>query len=453
MKIKKVFSRGRVSTMILIGLALGVSGIFKIAAFAREAFIAARFGLSAITDAYFALQQFPITLATYMYGAFALAFVPAYLQARKRNNETAAWIPGLLIWCFLAGTALTVLMSLGSSWLVGTLHIQNSIDVHTTVVLLSLCFAPITLIGIWASICTARGHNLWAMSMTGFPYLLMTVTLFGLYAIGRLNNLSLPISMTLGFIIVGAYSLVRIVLSQPMPRFNVSSLAIWRDLHFRAFLRQLGASSVENCGFAANQFLLIYFLSQTGTGVISANTCAMRIATLGYTLLGMPLGQLVQGRLCTVSEDERPAAFRRWFVIVVVLMVAVALPLFLFRYPIIRLVYMHGKFQDTALQTVASLMPAWIAYMVVMSINAVLARYLFILTRGSVYVRQQIFAYVAANLLRIVVTGRFDAYWIIWCSVGAEGCSLLLNLRTCLTASREQIAKTAAELEALTEVA
>ena len=91
--------------------------------------------------------------------------------------------------------------------------------------------------------------------------------------------------------------------------------------------------------------------------------------------------------------------------------------------------------------------------MVVMSINAVLARYLFILTRGSVYVRQQIFAYVAANLLRIVVTGRFDASWIIWCSVGAEGCSLLLNLRTCLTASREQIAKTAAEFEALTEVA
>lgn len=424
----------RARAFYLIAAAIAVSGLFKIAAFAREAFIAARFGLSAVTDAYFAVQQFPLALATYVMGAFALAFVPAYLSSRKEDG-TVRWMPGLLFWGSIFGILLTALMAAAQRSLVAVLHIQGSMDVGRTVLILSVCFAPIVSIGLWSAICTARGHNLWAMSMNGLPYLLMTVALLLAYAMHHLNNLTLPVSMTFGFVSVGIYSAARVLFSQ---HWSKPDLAIWRDAGFRGFLKQLAASSAENAGFTGNQFLILYFMSMGGAGVISGNTCAMRIAMLGYTMLGGPLQQLVQAKLATAPEAERVEVFRRWMIRIGALLIPCAILLLALRYPIIRLVYMHGKFQQTALEIVVGLMPAWIVYVVVISLNGALARYLFILGRGTVYVRMQLVAYVVANLIRLGVAGRFDPVWIIWASVMAEGLSLCVNLRYCLATIAQQ---------------
>jgi glycosyltransferase involved in cell wall biosynthesis len=78
------------------------------------------------------------------------------------------------------------------------------------------------------------------------------------------------------------------------------------------------------------------------------------------------------------------------------------------------------------------IVPAWLAYFVVASLNAIAARYLFIRARGSAYVRLQLGAYAAANLIRIAFWGRLTVPQVIWCSVLTEGCALLLNLRSCL---------------------
>jgi peptidoglycan biosynthesis protein MviN/MurJ (putative lipid II flippase) len=420
----------RARAFYLIAAAIAVSGLFKVAAFAREAFIAARFGLSSVTDAYFAIQQFPLALATYVFGAFSLAFVPAYVRSRKEDG-TVDWLPGLLLWGSVTGLLLSAAMAAVRQPLVAVLHIRGSADVDLTVLILSVCFAPIVAIGLWASICTSRGHNLWAMSMTGLPYLLMTIALLAIYAAHRLNNLSLPLSMTLGFVSVGIYAAVRVLFSQPWGK---PQLAVWRDAGFRSFLKQLAASSAENAGFTANQFLILYFLSLGGAGIISGNTCAMRIAMLGFTLLGIPLQQLIQAKLATASEAERPLVFRRWMVRIAALLVPGAMLLMVLRAPLVRLVYMHGKFQQAALEIVVGLMPAWVIYAVVMSLNGALARYLFLLGRGTVYVRMQLVAYVVANLIRVAVAGRMDAVWILWASVIAEGLSFAVNLRFCLGA-------------------
>jgi len=368
--------------------------------------------------------------------------VPAYLRSR-RHDGSIAWLPGLIVWGVAGASILTLLLAAGQPLLASALHLQGSPDVRSTVLLLSICFPPIVVIGVWADICTARGHNLWAMSIPGFSSLFMALILVGLYAFHRLDNLGLPLSMALGFVIVGVYSLIRIVYSQP---WSMGQLAIWRDAEFRAFLRQLGASSMENLAYTGNQLLIIYFLAQSGTGFISGNTCAMRIAMLGYTLLGMPLGQLAQARLATTQEADLPLVFRRWITRVGALLVCFAALIIVLRVPIIRIVYMHGKFQGSDLGIVASLLPPWAAYIVVMNLNAVAARYLFILSRGTTYVRLQLAAYVGENLLRFAIAGHMHAAWVIWVSVAVEGCSLLFSLRACSLYSPHR-ADPAAELE------
>jgi peptidoglycan biosynthesis protein MviN/MurJ (putative lipid II flippase) len=430
MYFRRQLARYGSSPAVLIGLTLATGAIFKLSAFVREAFIAARFGLSTVTDTYFGLQQFPFTLATFMFGAFALAFTPAYADARRRSG-TVTWLPGLLFYGCLVGSALTALMLACAPYLLRIFAHAPTSGTRGTLEILSLCFVPIVCIGIWAGICTARGSNLWAMSMTGFPYLVMTAALLGLYAIGRLNNLGLPISMTIGFGAVGLYSLIRIVWSQRFPSNLKSMVSVWSLPEFRRFLRQLGASSVENCGFAGNQLLLVYFLAQAGTGMVSASICAMRIGLLGYSLLAQPLAILVQARLCSVESDARAALFRRWMLIVASGVLLTAPVLYSCRFLVIRLVYMHGKFQETQLNEVATILPAWIGYFVVMSLNAIVARYLFTGSKGTTYLRRQLMAYGAANLLRFAIAGRVGAASIVWCSVLAESWALVLNLRTC----------------------
>ena len=108
--------RNRTHPALLIGATLFAGGLFKLSAFAREAFIAARFGLSTVTDTYFGLQQFPLTLATFMFGAFSLAFTPAYAEARRRS-DSVSWLPGLTLYGCLLGALLTVLMLVSAPWL------------------------------------------------------------------------------------------------------------------------------------------------------------------------------------------------------------------------------------------------------------------------------------------------------------------------------------------------
>jgi hypothetical protein len=130
--------------------------------------------------------------------------------------------------------------------------------------------------------------------------------------------------------------------------------------------------------------------------------------------------------------------FRRWFLLVASGVFLMALFVYVFRVMVIRLVYMHGKFQNTELNEVAAMLPPWIGYFIVMSLNAIVTRYMFTDNKGTIYVRRQLGAYGAANILRLLTAAAFGPAWIIWCSVLTEASVMVLNLRTCLFAHGSQ---------------
>jgi Na+-driven multidrug efflux pump len=300
---------------------------------------------------------------------------------------------------------------------------------------------PVIWLGIWAGTTIANGNNVWAMFMAGLPYLSMTVLLIGLYALGRLDALSLPLSFLAGFGVVGAYTFVRILATE-CPKMDLRAmLETWRMPVFRRFLRQLTGSSIENLGYSANQLLLVFFLAKAGTGAVSANTCAMRVGMLGFTLLGQPLAQLMQSKLCSARPDALAEVFKKWLLAIGSVVLAFAAVLYLAREPIVSLVYLHGKFSLVELKRVIEIVPAWVAYFVVSSLNAMVARYLFATAQGSVYVRRQLFGYLAANAIRFAFWERLSAPMVIWCSVIAEGCALLLSLRSCFAPTETGLLK------------
>ena len=434
MDLKKLLSRLMGGGGLLALLTLATSGLFKIAAFAREAFIASHFGLSSFTDAYFAFQQFPLMVMTFMFGAFGLAFAPAY-ATEKRAEGTVKWLPGLVLY----GSALGILLTLVTAVLSPSLlHIFTSAPSDhgaATLVVLSCTFAPVVWLGIWAGVTIANGRNLAAMFVAGLPYLLMTILLLALYAMGLLTAISLPESFLTGFGVIGIYAL-SLILARECGKTSLQEVfGAWRMPGFRHFLRQLSASSIENVGFSANQLLLIFFLAKAGTGAVSANACAMRVGMLGFSLLGQPLAQVVQAKLCASPESAHLEVFRKWMLAVSGAVIALAAILYFGREPLVSLIYLRGKFSAVDLSRVIEIMPAWIAYFVVVSLNAIVARYLFSAACGSVYMRRQLCAYLSANVARFVLLGRLSAPLVIWCSVAAEGCALLINLRSCFRTS------------------
>src|SRR3954454_23743639 len=265
------------------------------------------------------------------------------------------------------------------------------------------------------------------MTLTGLPYLVMTVALLLIYAAGRLSGLSLPISVTAGFVAVGAFSTFKILRGEK-PGTTEKAMQPWRFSEFRTFLRQLTASSVESIGFTSNQFLLIHFLTLSGTGAISANNCASRIGMLGYSLLAQPLGQYMQGRMCVTGEEHRLKQLKKFLLMMTVASVSFATLICFARYQIAQAVYMRGKFSLAELNEVVSVLPAWLAYFVVLALNSCVAKYLFVSSRGSSYTRNMLCGYALANVLRFAVAGHQPASFMIWCAVVGEGLALLVNL-------------------------
>ena len=71
-------------SLSLLVFTLAIGGVFKAAAFWRETYIAASFGVSADTDVYFGLQQIPLAILTFTNSSPSAT---ARLSARK-----ALWV-------------------------------------------------------------------------------------------------------------------------------------------------------------------------------------------------------------------------------------------------------------------------------------------------------------------------------------------------------------------------
>jgi putative peptidoglycan lipid II flippase len=425
-------NRVRARSLSLLFLTFAIGGIFKTAAFWRETYIAARFGVSVDTDIYFGLQQIPMALLTFALGAFGLAFTPAYSRARL-TEERSFWTGGILAFAALFGLAGSAVTILAEPILLQAIHAPASPTAHLTLLLLSLSYAPILVSGLWVCMSNSAGRTLLSLTVTGLPYLTMTLSLVVLCLKPGTQSWSLPGSWLAGFLITAIAAICVLARTEPFPGAIASMFVLVKLESFRRFLGQLGSSILENAGFIANQLLMVSFFGMAGPGAITANNYAMRIGMLGFGILTIPLSQLTQSRLCmATSAESRRQLFIRQLTAMALVIGSAASILFFFREDVGRLVYLRGRFPAGELQFVVSLIPAWLSYFVVISLNAVISRMLFARHEGMRYTRTMLCAYGAANLLRLLAVRHAAPAAIIWSSVIAEGAAFLWNLRRCL---------------------
>lgn len=413
-----------------------LSGLFRLSAFVRETYIAARFGLSTATDAYYGMQQLPLSVSTFMFGAFALAFAPAYGLGR-RHSESPEWLPGLLFHGTVAGLALTAVTMGLSPLLLGKYLTHPDSSAFNTLKILSTCYVPVIYLGIWTSMLNAMGNAPHSMVFATAPYLTMTVSLVFICEAFGADVISLPISMTIGFWSIGVFAAYKIFRTVRAPTSLRNVLWPLRFRDFRVFSRQMLASAAENVGFAANQVLMIYFFGLMGTGQVTANNYAMRVGLLANSLVTQPIAHLAQSRFCTAPAERLHRLFSGFLAWTLGAGILAAISIGVFRKEIVALLYLHGRFTSHDADSVTALIPAWLFYFLILSVSSVTSRYLFVVHRGSQYAGFMLCGYLFTNVMRVLCCGLYPyAPAIIWCAVVGEGAAMVMSLRACHNSAR-----------------
>lgn len=392
-----------------------INGIGKLLGFVREVLISSMFGVSAMTDAFFAIQQLLVFISSYIGGAFNLAFIPAYIRNMKLGTPKEFLFPVVLVVTCL-GMMLTIIPFIAPDGMIDKIFgfDKKANFVNEFAKILAIAVLPSILIGLAYGVLHAeRSHRaatlLGTISSSG-----MLIVLLGFYWVpvnGYALILSLPISYLVGSLLAGGVSL-SIVLKRTAGKLDR------KKADFKGFIGALGASSVENIGFNLNQYSNVYYAIKMGEGLVSINAFAMRIGFLPLALISSQLGQIYQSWAGGIVADGRVPPRKVYFSIVAVSLI-VSIGMMLLSSEIVRLIYERGSFTSEHSKDVANLLVPYACYFFVMSVNQTAARHYFVISKAKTYSAVMVGAYVVAVLFKSKFSVVIED--IIWCCIAAEG--------------------------------
>jgi putative peptidoglycan lipid II flippase len=410
-------------------LVLAINGGSKVGGFVREVYISSLYGVSKVTDSFFAVQQIPILVQSYMFGAFNLVFIPKYASA-KQENFSRAFLRTLLKILVSVGMVLTGLMFVGAhGWVPRIVGLgEQAGDLAGEFArILSLAVVPVILLGLGFGMFHAERQHAKAMLIAALSPFAMLLSLVGLSLVLEANlAYALPWSFVVGaFVAAGCatYMMLRLVRSDPAPRPQERRA---KGPFLRGFFKQLSASSAENVGFNLNQLLNVFFAGSTGPGSVAVYAYATRLAMLPLSGIVAPLAQMIQAWLSSYETPERRGKDFALIALAMLLMVLlIALLLIAFRVPLVRFVYQRGEFSASDTLRVSWLLVPYASYFAVMSLNQLFGRYFFVLSRGGLYTTSLLAGYFVSNLLKPFLAMSMGVSGIIWaCAIG-EGLALL----------------------------
>jgi putative peptidoglycan lipid II flippase len=404
---------------------LAITGVSKLAGFAREVLISQAYGVSPTTDVFFGLQQLLVLLSSYLLGAFALAFIPHFAKARTRGTE-AALIRRSSMVLLGVGVALTVLFLAGSAGpVLAIVGLQRHGDGVGPLFARTLAVAilPTICVGLAHAALHGEGRHIQALTLAALtPWAMLISFMVFTFAPGPPPAIALPWSFSIGALVAGTWGAI-VLRRMATSRSHQQPLA---DSRAGGLRRDLIAATAENVGFGLNQYFTVMFASLTGPGSVSVNAYALRIAFLPLSGIVGPLNQILQSRLAAIEGDARWSWYRPLLLRAGAILATSSAVLFFFRTELVSLVYQRGAFSPSATAAVAAALTPYAAYLFVMALNQTLARYYFVSGRSTEYAVAMTVAYSLGNVAKALTWQSFGLLGVIWASVGAEALALIV---------------------------
>ena len=338
------FQRGRsVGIVGLIALLVSVVG------YLREAALAARFGVSATTDAYFGALFIPnILYVVLILGTLSPVFIPILLQGnadedRAQTSETFSILTTFVL--LVLALAVACGMITAPRWLPLLFAGYDAATLAVTVRLIRIIFPGVLFLAV-SGILTAALNGFHRFALPALAPALSSLAIIAAALVARGNNAVyvVAIATAAGFTLQGLF-LVPATASLGIryrPRLELRHPAI------RKLVRVGGPLLLYLVVASASVLWERNLASRLSAGAVSTLTYAMRLFTVPANFLAAPLAIVAYPGLAREAlRDQRgdlSNQVSRMFRLVVFLFLPVTVLMILNALPITRVLYEHGRF-------------------------------------------------------------------------------------------------------------
>lgn len=345
--------------MNLLKAAATVSGITllsRITGLIRENLMAAVFGASALTDAFFVAFRLPNLLRRmFAEGAFSQAFVPILAATREQEPERARelvdHVATALFWALVAVSVLGVAGAPLLVYLMASGLARDAAAFDAAVVMTRWMFPYITLISLVAL--AAGVLNTWKkFAIPAFTPVLLNLC-FIAAALFLSPHFDPPIYGLAAGVVIGG--IAQLALQVPallrigmLPRIGLNLKGAYTDPHSRRIIRQMGPAILAVSAAQISLIINTQIASHLAAGSVSWVSYGDRLMEFPTALLGIALGTVLLPSLSRAGAQNQTteySALLDWGLrLCVLLAVPCMLGLALMSTPLTALLFHYGKF-------------------------------------------------------------------------------------------------------------
>jgi len=322
----------------------------------RNHALAAMFGASAISDAYFAAFQVPDTLyRLFVYGAISASFVPLFLSLRKKNPDSAwIFVTSVMNGFLLVILAISLIIFIFAPQLIEFLYPKFSSNLQgtTTSLLRIMMVSPIffTLSSVFAGIENAF-RNFWGFALA--PILYNLAIIFGILVLApRMGMMGVAYGVVIGAF---CHAFIQLIPCWKLG-FRWRPVMVWSHE-----LKQLFLTSVPRilsmAGSQVNFFIEGIIATLLAVGNLTVLRYAQDLQSFPIGIIGVSMAlssfSIVSHFVIDEKIPELAGYLRHKLHHLFFLIIPAAAGLYILRIPIIRLILAGGGFDEAAVAMTA----------------------------------------------------------------------------------------------------
>ncbi len=390
--------------------------------------LAATYGASSDTDAYFIARLIPVTLVSPAAVAFNLAFVPVYIRLlEKGEGEARRLARRFAVVVTVGATVGAAVYAAASPLIIAALMPRSPEAIRHSAMVMTLIMAPAipltALHAVFESVLNARRRFVIAAASSVFVPM---CALIGVIWLSQWLGLpGLALGVVLGFALQAA-SLALFI----RPYFERPAAQAVEGGALRNALLDLALAATMLFTWQLNTIVDRGLANHLGEGAQAALSFGVNLIGLVPLLVAFPVYRVLYPELVRLAvADDRPRLldlFQRNILLVAILSLPVAIGVVMFAQPLTALALKYGQFSAEGAEQTSQVV-LYLGLGLPATLAAILPVYFFVVTRRAKLLLKVMGITVVANILLDLLL-----MWLLGIGGIALTSSLIAIVRTCI---------------------
>lgn len=417
----------------------------RILGFVRESAYAGFYGDTPVASAFILAFNLPNLLRRLLgEGALTAVFVPVFTQKEKEEGAEATWrgaaavIAALVVVC----TVVIVAGFLVATLLVEFTPLQKKYGLMLRLLRWMLPYAVfICTAAVFVGMLNARGRYFMPALGAAMMNIVMIASVYLLTPLFGTTLDTQVYGLALGVIIGGFAQAAFQVPSLLREGFRFRWASPWKDPMVRETAKRMLPATLGVAAYQFNVAATQFIAHAEDEFIVASYGFAVRLLELPQGVIGVSLATFLLTELSRLSADKKYPEFRSMLrdglLHLVFINTLATVLLMVLAEPIIRLLFQHGRFNDTSTQRASAALVFLAPGLVATSLNSILSRAFYALSDTTTPMRIGVFCLGSNLFLVILLVGPFQQVGL----AAANAISAVLNCALLFYAFRRKMPK------------